>query len=610
MVGETQFTPEAAKQALNIVHSPDTAISGTANPVLEAAQKKFAAGQVEDSLKVLSGEVVPYTDKDVERVLIRNLSTKRNSTTQEKEAPTSGNEKTRFDDSKKETTVVIKFLEQKIADPAFITKMRTSMQGSGPYSDILNAMGDDTTRDAYVADFMKTPGFRENLRQIFITNYDLNKKLNSEGTVSGLELEIAKLSAQLGTEVTETQIDDAKSDVNTAETNLESHPTEILQFRTKSKRYQELTDKMSKIKETHDNSEGLGIQFEKQRTDLLTERAGLDLTTPGGTTRQAQIDAEVKKIESKSDYANYTKSKKEIAEHSTLETEIAGLQTTLGPLQKQLASKQEYLTSLLEKQKTNITPQKKAEIDADIMSKKGQLADAKATLEAEMIKFSRDVTHMGEDAMEKYVNGALSNLKNIWKEEATSQAAKDTTEEGKLAGLAIEKAYNKLCKTSTKKGELTFFKPDKSKSKILLDEALKAGGGENIAVYLETKTPVELGITAEEHTALKEKLKDPDFRKVQSEGLAKQALADYLIAGGRLNGELVESIATSDFGKALISEGRAKAEAASQQKKDLIGKGVLDKSTRFGEYLKGNWWKYGIGIIALLILLGIISTVK
>jgi len=69
-------------------------------------------------------------------------------------------------------------------------------------------------------------------------------------------------------------------------------------------------------------------------------------------------------------------------------------------------------------------------------------------------------------------------------------------------------------------------------------------------------------------------------------------------------------LATTDFGKALLTEARAKADTAMQQYKDQFGKGVLDGGTKFGEFLKSNWWKFGIGIIALLIILGIISAVK
>ena len=58
---------------------PEVAVTGTtaADRILEAARGKHLAGQSEDSLKVISGEVVPYTEKDVERVLLWNLSSER-----------------------------------------------------------------------------------------------------------------------------------------------------------------------------------------------------------------------------------------------------------------------------------------------------------------------------------------------------------------------------------------------------------------------------------------------------------------------------------------------------------------------------------------------------
>lgn len=611
-MAEAQFTPEVAKTIVGVVAHPEAPITGTTNAdlILKATADRQLAGQSEEGLKVLSGEVVPYTQKDVERVLLWNSSSERDATTGEKINPTNTNEKQRLKNSKALAESARQFIENGTIDTTLRDPLINFLTRNSPaVADVIAGMriaGADV--NAFVDGLMKTPGFRENLRTLFIERLNPTKRLAQEETVKQLELDIKNFEAQLGTEVTQAQIDAARNDLDTAETTLESHPTELLQFKSKSARYQKLTNEMSEMEALVRKHEGLGKQFEQQRADLLTKRGGLNATTDAA--KIAQIDEEIKKIESKPDYANYVENRNKIAEHTTLEGEIANLQTALGPLQKEITRKQEYLNTLLEKQKSNITPQKKAELEAQINKKRGDLADAKTLLEAEMIKFYQEVTHMPADAMEKHLNEAFSKVKEMWKEEAAKQAAKDTTEEGKLAGLAIDKAQKKLCQTSITKDGLTFYKPDKNKAKTLLNEAFKVGGAENVAVYLETQTNTALGLTVAEHAALKEKLKDPEFRKAQSEGLAKQALADYLIAGGRLNGDLVKNLATTDFGNALLTDARTKADTAIQQYKDKFGKGVLDKGTRFGEFLKGNWWKFGIGIIALLILLGIITAAK
>ncbi len=601
-MAEAQFTPEVAKQAVGVVANPEAAITGTANPVLDAARIKYAAGQAEDSLKVISGEVVPYTQKDVERVLLWNLSSERDAVTGEKKNPAIANETQRLTESKKLAESARKFIENGTIDATLRAPLIDFLTRNSPaVADVINAMP-VANINAFVEGLMKTPGFKENLRTLFIERLNPTRRLAQETTVKQIELDIANLTAQLGIEVTQTQIDAARTDLDNAKTALIPHTAKQIQLQTKTARYQELTNEMSQIKRELRSYKGEGEPLATELTALETEKAGLDPTADAA--RLTAIDARTLAIKKNAKYLNYTSRKAEMDEHTALVGEIAALQITLEPIQQEIVKKQESLNTLLEKQKSNITPQKKAELEAQINSKKGELADAKSLLEADMIKFYQEVTHMPGNAMEKHLNSAFSKVKEMWKEEATKQAAEDTTEEGKKAALSIEKVQN-IWKTSTTKGKLTFFKPDKDKARVILDEAFKAGGAENIAVYLETQSRATLGLTAEEHKALKAKLKDPEFRKAQSEGLAKQALADYLIAGGKLNGDLVKSLATTDFGKSLLTEAKSKADAAMQQYKDQFGKGVLDKGTRFSEFIKGNWWKFGIGILVLLIILGI-----
>lgn len=605
-MAEAQFTPETARQAIDVVANPEAAIAGTANPVLDAARVKYAAGQAEDSLKVISGEVVPYTQEDVNRVLLWNLSSNRDAVTGEKKDPTNANETQRLTESKKLAESARKFIEDGTIDATLRAPLIGFLTRNSPaVADVIagiNAAGGNV--NAFIEGLMKTPGFRENLRTLFIDRLNPTRRLAQEQTVKNLELDIANLRAQLGIEVTQAQVNAARTDLDNAKAALIPHTAEQIQLQTKTARYQELTNEMSQIKRELRSYKGEGEPLATELTSLETEKAGLDAVADAA--RITAIDARTQAIKKNAKYLNYTSRKAELDEHTALVGEIATLQITLEPIQQEIVKKQESLNTLLEKQKSNITPQKKAELEAQINSKKGELADAKSLLEAEMIKFYQEVTHMPGDAMERHLNSAFSKVKEMWKEEATKQAAEDTTEEGKKAALAIEKVQN-IWKTSTTKGKLTFFKPDKDKARVILDEAFKAGGAENIAVYLETQSRATLGLTAEEHKALKTKLKDPEFRKAQSDGLAKQALADYLIAGGKLNGDLVKSLATTDFGKSLLTEAKSKADAAMQQYKDQFGKGVLDAGTRFGEFLKNNWWKFGIGILALLIILGFVS---
>lgn len=219
MAGEQQFTPETAKAVVGVVARPEVAVTGTttADQILEAARARHLTGQSEDSLKVISGEVVPYTEKDVNRVLLWNLSSERDATTGEKINPTNPNEDKRFSDSRVLTESVRKFIENGSIDPTLRTPLIRFLERNSPaVADVIadmRAAGGNV--DAFVEGLMKTPGFRENLRQLFIERLNPTKRLGQEATVKQLELEIANLRAQLGIEVTQAQVDAARSDLDT-----------------------------------------------------------------------------------------------------------------------------------------------------------------------------------------------------------------------------------------------------------------------------------------------------------------------------------------------------------------------------------------------------------
>ena len=365
-MAEAQFTPEVARGLVGVAANPEAPIAGTttADLILKATAERHSTGQSEEALKIIAKEALPHKKEDVDKVVIWNLSSERDATTKAKKTPTDADEIRRVNDSKTEDNAVRNLVENGVIDAGFRDKLTAYLEMNAPMvSDVIQNIrttGGDV--NAFVEGLMKMPGFKSKAMELHTQRLDPNKRLTQETRVQDLQVEIDKLTAKLASQVTQVEIDTARTDLETAETALESHPADLLQYKAKSTRYQELTNEMPEIKKTLKKHEGLGKQFEQQKADLLTERGGLDPVT--GATRIAQIDAEIKKIESKPDYANYTNSKNEIAEHVTLETEIAGLQTTLGPLQKDVTKKQEILTALQEKQKTNSSPKEKAAIEA------------------------------------------------------------------------------------------------------------------------------------------------------------------------------------------------------------------------------------------------------
>jgi len=113
----------------------------------------------------------------------------------------------------------------------------------------------------------------------------LQKDYLQEQTVKNLELDIANLAAQLGDEITQAQVDTARTDLDTAKQQLTPHTAELIQLQVKSKRLQDLTDEIKSTKEIFTKKQGSRQCFRSWQNDLLTQRTALD-----AATQQDQID--------------------------------------------------------------------------------------------------------------------------------------------------------------------------------------------------------------------------------------------------------------------------------------------------------------------------------
>ena len=102
--------------------------------------------------------------------------------------------------------------------------------------------------------------------------------------------------------------------------------------------------------------------------------------------------------------------------------------------------------------------------------------------------------------------------------------------------------------------------------------------------------------------------KNPEFRHKVGLSLGAEALSDYLIAGGRMNRDMVLGLVGSPGGQELLAEAQTRRAAIEKSLSDTE-RGILgnldklkdNKTTT--EFLKANWWKYGLGLILLLLLL-------
>ncbi len=614
IAAEPQLSRVGAEQLVSygfgITATPPT------DAAIKAAGEQHRAGNYEAALKMIKGDLLPYSEQDVKKSLINHLSTDRGPDGR-KVSPTDVNERRRYTESESVAQDVRKFVEQNVVTPQFRAMLRSSLVSNCPaIRDIVMNSGTPTTAiDAIVDTMINDPAFKDGLLQLNNPRLDPNKKLTQEDAVRTAQSQLDELKSQLQAEVTPAQIKAAQDAVDAVNLKLATLAPKMLDLQSKAERYQELNDNLPSYKK---EIAKLLPSVQPMLNDINTFKASLVGLDPVADAAQiAKINSDIKIIESKPEYKKYMGLESLLAERVQLAKEIADIQKDVTPPQQELERAKQYLKDLQEKQKTAITPQKKAEIESKIKQKEIELADAKDQLEAEMIKFARDITHMPQDAAEAYINAVFGKLKNSYIEEAKKITEKEASDETSLAEIGINKIPNLWKKEVTEKGK-PIKVPDKNKALDFLEDVFKPGAQENIAVKLDNMTDTQLtslGLSAQEIKAFRAKMKNPEFRKTQADSLAKQALTDYFLDGGRMSQNMVIAMTTSEWGKTLLDQGRAKANeiianAKGQLNKNVLGrvdemKQQLDQAKNSSaDFIKNNWWKIGIAILILLMILG------
>lgn len=604
---------EAVKVVAESYNVNVPAIRPAANTIAEASGKQFRAGNADTALRMVSGDMVPHTEEDVNRTLLHNLSSERDVATGTKKLPNTGTEeRRRLDDAKTVVEATRVFIEKGTIDPTLQTKIETYLSHNSPVFREIFSAANTAEKKALVKRIVEDPGFRDTLRRNFTEALDPKKRLTQEDVVRRIEEELATMESKLEGQVSPRALTAAKNKLAQAETNWAANRSRILELETKEKTFAEQTALIPQV-----NQERMKLQIQLNPTLIelqskRTELASLQSSNPQDP-RVAQLQGEISATEARNDYRRY-QSLVQFADSTTvLSQEINTLQGQILPVKQELDRATQELNSLNEKAGGAVSPQEKKLIEAQIQQKRVEIADAKALLEGEMIQFYRDVTHMPEDAVESYMNETFGRLRTLYQEEGKAAKDKETT----LAESAANKASNVLWKTTRHSGrrDMDFRKIDRTMIKTHVQTFLELGS-EGLANMVQTeitlRTAIALtagGLTVEERDAFVQKMTtDPEYKAKVGKQLGAEALSDYFVAGGRLNRDMMLSIVGSPGGQELLAAAQERRttieKSLSETERGILGN--LDKlkgNRTNAEFLKANWWKFGLGLILLLLIL-------
>jgi len=635
-------------------HSVDVVMPAPADPIVKAAANRLRAGDAETALKIVKGAVIPYTREDADKVLVNNLSTNRDPNTKGKIAPTGASDKDqerRYTQTKDAAQKTRELAESGKIDASIITEVRTYLEKSIPVvAEILKALPDDASRNDFVSNLLSQASYREHLIRIYNETLNPNKRLTKEEVVRRLESEIAELEFKIKAAPTQVELTQAQTDFNNAKLAIAAKASdyEMLKalkeeladravdkvdiergvrklapgMKPVEKKVKDLNKNLNALQKEKANLEAMGDKISNENKDRL-KSINDDLLPKVETELTNYMETREGKV-----YIKYLELKSELTDIADLEKQVNDLTTSLSPLETNLQTAQRTLDEKVQLARQGlINPEQRAQMEAQLKTKQIELADTRAELDAEMIKFARDVAHMPADAMESFLSEAFTKMKTVWTEEAQKAADKETGDKNREqvdAESALKKLPTGLWKEKKDKGGEVTTKPNKDMAKQYMNAYL-TGGEEGLMNEIEKQFSLlgkfpdddalkEIGLNANEIAAIKVKVKDPEFRKNQAKIIAAELFGDYLIAGGKWSRDLVMSLGSSEQGRVLMATAEARRGEVKKVLGEAVGKDVLSfwdqfKGGKTGkEFLAANWWKYLM--IILIAVIGVGALIK
>lgn len=599
-MSEPQITPESAtKMAQQLVGEGIQSFSSVGG-LEQKAVEAWQAGQGERALQMLAGEVCSYTEEDVIYVLLENLSSEdRDPQTGKKVEPKNNTpEKERYNKALEISQACRDYLEKGGENPpkALIDSVVDYISQSPLFKDLLfdnNGQLKKGDAEAIAINLLRQQKIRQVLHRLFTERLDPRKRLEGEKTVANLKQELVFLSKEVVLESEDeivNQISQKQKDIVNKQNDLRIDPyyTDYLTLKSKLRQYTFAISEIEKGLNPASNKN----EWNARIIPLVSSNANI------ARNNREQVLAELIRLKNETELQLETKH--EYDGIRKIEAEIDSLDQEI---------------KMLEEKRKKASSSENIELKKRYFEKQQEFQEAKALLTAERIKYASEIIAIPKEAVKQYLDEALAGASQHYKEEAKKQAKEEEEKNRRLLESAIEKLGGRLGRKEKTKGGETRFIPDKKEAWQLLVKLMQPAGVEKFFEKIaENKSILTgYGLTDEEADLILSKKNDPEFVKKTGIELAKKVLADYLLAGGRLSREDIIALGNTDWVKSLIDDGLKIAKEKRQQIESLVGKDVLTRLDEIkggkttGEWLRGNWWKFGLGIIVILILLGIIT---
>ncbi len=599
--GVIPITPEAARDLGRQLFdqnalTPDTSVA--------AAGKKFREGKAEEALKELAApSTVPHDRRDVRDSLINRYSTERDADGKRID-PTDAQERRRLREAKRKVETYRDFLENGTISTeirnevgAFLRRSSVAFQEAivGKTPAEVYAMVDDH--------ILKDPVFRSKLIAVYSERAKPKQSLTGEKNVHDLELQLAKLEAKLTGEVTEAQLQTAEINLTTAETALTAAEVNITDLAGHQTDFDTLS---TQINEARTNVSTLGTAHGAIDAQIIA----LDSTLTGGgiahgSQEWGRISNEIAKLRANPDYVNFKKATLVVARYDSARNYLNALTAPERTAIQNFSTAQTKRQELKESSAQALKPQEKADIDAQIVNLKMELADAKDLLQREMIDDYRSVTHMAEDVAQQMLAEQLQRLPELYR---SAKRAEQTKEQERLTDVT-EKLQKTWKDPSITRGVMSLV-TNRARAGQWIN-AWTQRGNEGIRAQMNGLTNPDLraaGLTTEDialfRTTLADPVKSKAFLAESADIVATRALADYVSSGGRFGRTEMTAITSSDKGRELMKRVMADVQAQRSARNEMAGKGMLKGIDNIiGGRASGESRPHGAGRIGLAMLL-------
>ena len=602
-MAEIPITPDVARD-LGRGRFGEAPVTPDAN--VDAAVQNFRNGKAEQALlELASPAAVPHDRKDVKDSLINRYSTERNGDGKRAD-PVDAQERRRLREARSKVETYRDFLENGTISPAIRNEVRGFLtRASVGFQDAIVGMT-PVQVDALVDDqILNDPIFRSKLIRIYGERANPRKSLQSEKEVYDLELSLSKLESKLVGEVTPAEMTVAETARTNAEATLITAGVNITEYSGYKADFDNLAPHVNEAQSLVTSLQASHGQIDAQIGVLQTQ---LDSGTPApGTQDYQRIFSTLGTLKANPDYVNFRTANATVDRFNNARSYLDGvnLDAAKKTAINEFSAAQSKLKSLQDKAGGSMSPSERADIDAQIKNLKIELADARDSLQKEMIDDYRSVTHIAEDVTQEMLAEEMQQLPELYR---TARTGEQTIEQEQLSS-ATEKLH-KIWKDPVVRRGVTSLVTNRARAGQWVN-AWTQQGNEGIRTQMLGIPNPDLaaaGLTPEEiavfHTTLADPNRSQAFLNEAADVVASQALADYVSSGGRLGRVEITAITSSAKGRDLISRAMTDVDAQRAAKNAMAGRGVLrGVDNIIGGRASGEKRHFGPARLSLAILL-------